>query len=41
MTSKRHENKNLVSFICFSSLVINFSKQLPREDTAKDNPFEW
>ena len=28
MTSKRRENKNLVSFICFSFLVISFSKQL-------------
>ena len=28
MTSKRRENKNLVSFICFSFLVITFSKQL-------------
>ena len=28
MTSKCHENKNLVSFICFSFLVIRFSKQL-------------
>ena len=28
MTSKRRENKNLVSFICFSFLVIRFSKQL-------------
>ena len=28
MTSKRHENINLVSFICFSFLVISFSKQL-------------
>ena len=27
MTSKRCENKNLVSFICFSFLVISFSKQ--------------
>ena len=28
MTSKRRENINLVSFICFSFLVISFSKQL-------------
>lgn len=28
MTSKGCENKNLVSFICFSFLVISFSKQL-------------
>ena len=28
MTSKRRENKNLVSVICFSFLVISFSKQL-------------
>ena len=28
MTSKCRENKNLVSFICFSFLVISFSKQL-------------
>ena len=41
MTSKRRENKNLVSFICFSFLVISFSKQLPRENTTKDNSFEW
>ena len=31
MTSKRRENKNLVSFICFSFLVISFSQ----EKTAK------
>ena len=28
MPSKCRENKNLVSFICFSFLVISFSKQL-------------
>ena len=28
MTSKHRENINLVSFICFSFLVISFSKQL-------------
>ena len=28
MTSKRRGNKNLVSFRCFSFLVISFSKQL-------------
>ena len=28
MTSKRGENKNLVSFTCFSFLVISFFKQL-------------
>ena len=28
MTSKRRENINLVSFICFSFFVISFSKQL-------------
>ena len=28
MTSKRRENKNLDSFICFSFLVISFSKHL-------------
>ena len=27
MTSKRRENKNLVSFICFSFLVISFEIQ--------------
>ena len=28
MNSKRRENKNVVSFMCFSFLVISFSKQL-------------
>ena len=41
MTLKRRENKYLVSLICFSFLVISFSKKLLRENTAKDNSFEW
>lgn len=40
MTSKGCENKNLVSFLCFSFLVTSFSKQLLINPGSGDLVFE-
>ena len=40
MTSKGRENKNLVSFLCFSFLVISFPKQLLINPGSGDLVFE-
>ena len=32
MTSKRRENKNLASFICFSFLIVIFSEEISRDE---------